>query len=74
MARKIASRKRSAWSPVMGAHATYRKRNGQHRIVRVVAEACGGRMMVETIDGDGKPIRVTVKVESLGPMERELFE
>jgi hypothetical protein len=74
MARKITPRKRSGWFPIMGAHATYRKRGGQHRIVRVVAEASGGRMMVETVNADGKPQRVTVKIESLGPMEPELFE
>ena len=66
-------RKKIRWSPQMGGLATYvgsastLARGGYN--VRGVAEACGGRMVVEAIGRSGTPVRFTVKSENLAPLQ-----
>jgi D-arabinose 5-phosphate isomerase GutQ len=42
--------------------------------VRVVAEACGGRMVVEGIGRSGNVARFTIKRENLAPLQPGLFD
>ncbi len=42
--------------------------------VRVIAEACAGRMVVEGIGRRGFPVRFTVKRENLAPLQPSLFD
>ena len=42
--------------------------------VRVVAETCANRMLVEAIGRSGAPIRFTVKRENLAPLQPGLFD
>lgn len=42
--------------------------------VRVVAEACAGRMVVEAIGRNGKAVRFTIKRENLAPLQPGLFD
>ncbi len=61
--------------PVAGTLVTYAGRTrASTRNVRVVAEASGGRMVVEAIGRQGKPVRLTVKPENLLPMGPDLFD
>lgn len=63
------------WLPDAGTVATYRGRSSQStRNVRVIAEASGGRMVVEAIGKQGVPVRLTVKQENLLPMQPGLFD
>lgn len=72
------ARKKTAWFPSMGAVATYvgkastLARGGYN--VRVVAEACAGRMVVEAIGRKGTPVTFTVKRENLAPLQPGLFD
>ncbi|MGF7000818.1 hypothetical protein [Paraburkholderia sp. GAS32] len=43
------------------------------RIVRVVAEASGQRVIIESVDEDGRSFRSTVKWASLAEMGEGLF-
>ncbi|WP_263771400.1 hypothetical protein [Propionivibrio soli] len=71
-------RKKSAPLPQIGAIVTYvgksrtLARGGYN--VRVVAETCGGRMMVEAIGRSGQPVRFSVKNENLAPLQPGLFD
>ncbi len=68
-------RVRSTWLPDAGTVATYRGRSSKStRNVRVLAEASGGRMVVEAIGRQGVPVRLTVKQENLVPMQPGLFD
>ena len=61
--------------PLAGSLMTYLGRSrATTRNVRVLAEASGGRMVVEAIGRKGVPVRLTVKPENLRPMEPDLFE
>lgn len=61
--------------PRAGTVATYRGRSSKSaRNVRVIAEASGGRMVVEAIGKQGLPVRLTVKQENLLPMQPGLFD
>lgn len=42
--------------------------------VRVVAETCADRMVVEAIGRRGLPVRFTVKRENLAPLPPSLFD
>lgn len=58
-----------------GMLATYVGRTRrQVRNVRVLAEASGGRMLVEAIGRRGVPVRFTVKRENLVPPAPDLFD
>lgn len=46
----------------------------QMRNVRVLAEASGGRMLVEAIGRKGVPVAFTVKRENLMPLAPDLFD
>ena len=64
--------------PVVGALAQYKSRHSglsrQGCSVRVIAEAIGGRRVVEIIGHAGHPVRVTVKAIYLQPMPPSLFD
>lgn len=74
----IMARKKTPWLPQTGTVATYigkastLARGGYN--VRVVAEACAGRMVVEAIGRKGKPVTFTVKRENLAPLQPGLFD
>lgn len=72
------SRKKSLWSPQVGAVATYIGRAGRLARggynVRVVAETCANRMVVEALGRSGAPVRFTVKRENLAPLQPGLFD
>ena len=62
------------WMPPVGALVVYAARSRKlTRNVRVVAEASGGRMVVEAIGRQGVCVRLTVKRENLQPMAPDLF-
>ncbi len=68
-------RDNSPWLPDAGAFVAYRGRSSKsERNVRVIAEASGGRMVVEAIGRQGVPVRLTVKRENLVPMQPCLFD
>jgi len=72
------ARKKAVWLPQIGIVATYvgrssRMAKGGYN-VRVVAEACGGRMVVEGIGRRGIAVRFTVKRENLAPLQPGLFD
>ena len=55
--------------------AEYRGRTASsRRMVKVLAEASGGRMCVEAFGKKGYNVRLTVKRESLREAEQGLFE
>ncbi len=63
------------WLPNAGTVASYAGRSSKTaRNVRVVAEACGGRMVVEAIGRQGVAVRLTVKQENLVPLQPSLFD
>ena len=63
-----------SWMPPVGALVVYAARSRKlTRNVRVVAEASGGRMVVEAIGRQGVCVRLTVKRENLRPMAPDLF-
>ncbi|MEI7430754.1 MAG: hypothetical protein WCL27_09885 [Betaproteobacteria bacterium] len=72
------ARKKSAWLPEIGIVATYIGRAGKLARggynVRVVAETCADRMLVEALGRSGLPIRFTVKRENLAPLQPGLFD
>lgn len=69
------SRETAVWLPRAGLVVAYAGRNKKlARNVKVVAEACGGRMVVEAIGRKGAPVRLTVKMESLHPLQPGLFD
>ena len=70
--------RKKAWIPQIGAIATYvggtsRLAHGTFN-VRVVAETCADRMVVEAIGRLGAPVRFTVKRENLAPLPPGLFD
>lgn len=68
-------RTKSLGLPTAGTVAAYKGRGSANaRNVRVIAEASGGRMVVEAIGKQGVPVRLTVKQENLFPMQPGLFD
>ncbi len=68
-------RAKAPWLPPAGTVAVFRGRSfSASRNVRVVAEASGGRMVVEAIGKQGVPVRLTVKQENLVPLQPSLFD
>ncbi len=66
---------KAQWLPNAGSFVAYRGRSSKsERNVRVIAEASGGRMVVEAIGRQGVPVRLTVKQENLRPMQPSLFD
>lgn len=72
------ARKPSRWMPVIGELATYIGRASRLSRsaynVRVIAETCADRMVVEAIGRSGFPVRFTVKCENLAPLQPGLFD
>ena len=72
------ARKKIPWLPEIGTLATYvgggskLARGGYN--VRVVAETCGERMIVEAIGRGGSPVRFSVKRKNLAPLQPGLFD
>lgn len=71
-------RKKSIWQPQVGTLATYvggasRLAKGGYN-VRIVAETCANRMVVEAIGRHGTPVRFTVMRENLAPLQPGLFD
>ena len=72
------ARIKTPWLPQMGTVASYvgkastLARGGYN--VRVVAEACAGRVVVEAIGRRGTPVTFTVKRENLVPLQPGLFD
>jgi hypothetical protein len=63
------------WTPTAGALAAYIGTTGSaRRNMIVVAEAVGGRFVVEAIGRKGVVVRLTVKRESLREPQPDLFE
>ena len=72
------TRKKSTWLPQIGVVATYIGRasslaRGAYN-VRVVAETCADRMVVEAVGRSGAPVRFTVKRKNLAPLQPGLFD
>ncbi len=71
-------KKKTKWEPQIGALASYvgrarsLSRNGYN--VRIVAETCANRLLVEALGRSGTPIRFTVKRENLAPLQPGLFD
>ena len=62
------------WIPTPGQLATYIGRSGsQRRNMLVIAEASGGRFIVQAIGRKGDLVRLTVKRESLVEPEPDLW-
>lgn len=62
------------WQPRPGSLAIYVGRTAnKSRIVKVVAEASGGRMCVEAIGKKSAKVQLTVKRENLKEPEPGLF-
>ena len=72
------SKQKANWEPQIGGLASYIGRAGTLARggynVRVVAETCANRMLVEAIGRSGAPIRFTVKRENLAPLQPGLFD
>lgn len=72
------AKKKSVWLPQIGIVATYTGRSSRMAKggynVRILAEACAGRMVVEGIGRRGFPVRFTVKRENLAPLQPGLFD
>lgn len=64
----------SKWTPAPGQLATYTGRTGSsRRNMMVLAEAVGGRFVVEAIGKTGVIVRLTVKRKSLAQPQPDLF-
>lgn len=60
--------RRKVVCPEIGALMRY-----EERVVRVVAEARGQRVIIESIDDDGRAFRSTVMWANLAPLPAQLF-
>ena len=68
------SRGKTKWIPTPSQLATYIGRSGgQRRNMLVIAEASGGRFIVQAIGRKGDLVRFTVKRESLVEPEPDLW-
>lgn len=72
------ARRKKPWLPEIGCVAGYVGRSSRMAKagynVRVVAEACAGRMIVEGIGRRGILVRFTIKRENLAPLQPGLFD
>jgi len=72
------ARKTTKWAPVPGQYASYTGhasallRGG--RMVEVVAEASGRRMVVRALGHAGAPVQFTVATKNLGRPQPGLFD
>lgn len=72
------ARKKSTWFPPIGSLASYvgkasRLARGGYN-VRIIAETCAERMVVEAIGRRGVPVRFTVLRKNLAPLQPGLFD
>ena len=72
------ARTKKRWNPEVGTLATYvgrgTKLSRNQYNVRVVAETCAGRMIVEALGRSGKAVRFSVKRDNLAPLQPGLFD
>lgn len=72
------AKRKNRWLPQIGAIVTYVGRSSRLARdafnVRVVAETSADRMVVEAIGRSGGPVRFTVKLENLAPLQPGLFD
>ncbi|MEO8409443.1 MAG: hypothetical protein ABI478_02650 [Propionivibrio sp.] len=72
------ARKKKIWMPTIGIVASYigrsRKLARGGYTLRVVAETCADRWVVEALGRSGRPVRFTVKRENLAPLQPGLFD
>lgn len=70
--------RRAKWSPVARQYASYTGRSSPllrgGRMVEVVAEASGARMVVKAIGHGGTPVQFTVSTHNLGQPQPGLFD
>ncbi|NPT62475.1 hypothetical protein [Paraburkholderia elongata] len=66
--RKRRTGRKAPACPPIGALMRYRE-----RIVRVIAEASGQRVIIESVDEEGRAFRSTVKWASLTALHDQLF-
>lgn len=70
----MAQANQTSWYPNAGRLATYvGQTRASTRNVRVIAEARGGRMLVEAIGRRGSPVQFTVKMSNLVQPQPDLF-
>jgi hypothetical protein len=62
------TRRKAATCPPIGALMRYGE-----RIVRVIAEASGQRVIIESVDEEGRTFRSTVKWANLARLDGQLF-
>ncbi|SOE86850.1 hypothetical protein SAMN05446935_7367 [Burkholderia sp. YR290] len=67
-ARSRRIRRKAPTCPPIGALMRYGE-----RIVRVIAEASGQRVIIESVNADGRAFRSTVKWLSLSTLHNQLF-
>jgi hypothetical protein len=67
-ARSWRIRRKAPTCPPIGALMRYGE-----RIVRVIAEASGQRVIIESVNADGRAFRSTVKWLSLSTLHNQLF-
>lgn len=74
----MGKRKIPPWQPVPGADAAYIGKGArllkQGRRVSVIAQASGGRMVVQAIGHKGEPVTFTVAAANLGQPQPDLFD
>ncbi|MDK9702529.1 MAG: hypothetical protein OEL20_05270 [Sulfuritalea sp.] len=72
------ARQSLAWAPQPGRYASYTGRTSRllrgGRMVEVVAEASGRRMVVRAIGHSGRPVEFTVATKNLGRPQPGLFD
>ena len=66
--RRTGPGRRKAACPEIGVLMRY-----EERVVRVVAEARGQRVIIESVDEDGRAFRSTVKCANLVALPAQLF-
>lgn len=74
----MSKKQHTRWSPAARQYASYTGRSSQllrgGRMVEVVAEASGARMVVRAIGHSGAPVQFTVAARNLGQPQPGLFD
>lgn len=71
-------RTRKQWVPIPGGYASYIGRSSRllrgGKLLEVVAEAAGRRIVVKAIGHAGRPVQFTVLAKNLGQPQPQLFD